>query len=254
MVLSKNLDDKVLERINLKKTVTLELICSEFAISESTCRRVFKRLEEKGLILRFHGGANSLDMKQDSIGVYDRFYTKADLKDLIAQEAAKMVRPFNTIFLMGGTTVSRMCKFIKDLPLKVITNSLLVFNELSMVKNIDLVLLGGNFNRDESDFRGPLTTINSKLFTCDHIFMGADGYIRNAGFSTEDEGVIDLYRSSMLLANNSYLLTDSSKFTNRGKAIIAPLKDVTHVFTDYLVPAEIVEELRESSINVVIAK
>src|SRR4051812_7798253 len=102
MVLSKNLDDKVLERINLKKTVTLELICSEFAISESTCRRVFKRLEEKGLILRFHGGANSLDMKQDSIGVYDRFYTKADLKDLIAQEAAKMVRPFNTIFLMGG--------------------------------------------------------------------------------------------------------------------------------------------------------
>lgn len=252
--MSKNLDDKVLERINLKKNVTLEMICSEFAISESTCRRVFKRLEEKGLILRFHGGANSLDMKQDNIGVYDRYYTKADLKEMIAKEAANMVKPFETIFLMGGTTVFRMCKFIKDLPLKVITNSLLVFSELSMLKNIDLVLLGGTFNREESDFRGPLTTANSKLFTCDHIFMGADGYINNAGFTTEDEGVIDLYRSSMMLANKSYLLTDSSKFKNRGKAIIAPLIDVTHVFTDYLVPSEIVAELRELSINVVIAK
>lgn len=252
--MSKNLDDKVLERINLKKTVTLEMICSEFAISESTCRRVFKRLEEKGLILRFHGGANSLDIKQESIGVYDRYYTKADFKEMIAIEAAKMVKPFETIFLMGGSTVFRMSKFIKELPLKVITNSLLVFSELSMVKNIDLVLLGGTFNREESDFRGPLTTANSKFFACDHLFMGADGYISNAGFTTEDEGLIDLYRSSLMLANQSYMLIDSSKFENRGKAIIAPLEDVTHVFTDHLVPAEIVKELKESSVNVVIAK
>jgi DeoR/GlpR family transcriptional regulator of sugar metabolism len=252
--LAKNLDDKVLERINLKKTVTLETICAEFAISESTCRRVFKRLHEKGLILRFHGGANSLDMKQESIGVYDRYYTKADLKEMIAKEAAKMVKPFETIFLMGGTTVFRMCKYIKDLQLKVITNSLLVFSELSMVKNIDLVLLGGTFNREESDFRGPLTTTNSKVFTCDHIFMGADGYISKAGFTTEDEGVIDLYRSSMMLAKKSYMLTDSSKFKNRGKAIIAPLTDVTDVFTDHLVPSEIVSELRGLSINVVVAQ
>lgn len=252
--MGKNLDDKVLERINLKKTVTIEMICSEFAISESTCRRVFKRLDEKGLILRFRGGANSLDMKQDNMRVYDRYYTKAHLKEMIAREAAKMVKPFETIYLMGGTTVFRMCKYIKDLPLKVITNSLLVFRELSMIKNIDLVLLGGTFNREESDFRGPLTTANAKLFTCDHMFMGADGYICNAGFTTDDEGVIDLYRSSILLSNKSYLLTDSSKFKNRGKAVIAPLMDVTNVFTDHLVPAEIIAELKEASINVVIAK
>lgn len=252
--MSKTLDDKVLERINLKKTVTIELICSEFAISESTCRRVLKRLDEKGLILRFHGGANSLEVKPESVGVYDRYYTKADLKDSIAKEAAKMVKPFETVFLLGGTTVFRMCKFIKELPLKVITNSLLVFNELSMTKNIELVLLGGTFNREESDFRGPLTTTNTKLFTCDHIFMGADGYISNAGFTTKDEGVIDLYRSSMMLANKSYLLTDSSKFKSRGKAVIAPLEEVTQVFTDHLVSKDIVAELKRFSINVVISK
>lgn len=253
-VLGKNLDDMVLERINIKKTVTLEMICAEFAISESTCRRVLKRLDEKGLIMRFHGGANSLDMKQESSGVYDRYYTKADLKEMIAKEAAKIVKPFETIFLMGGTTVFRMCKYIKDLQLKVITNSLLVFNELSMMKNIDLVLLGGTFNREESDFRGLLTTSNSKIFTCDHVFMGVNGYINNAGFTTEDEDAIELYRSSIALSNKSYVLTDSSKFMNRGKAIVAPLKDLTGIFTDHKAPSEIIAELKGVSINVVITK
>jgi len=252
--LGKNLDDKVLERINLKKTVTLETICAEFAISESTCRRVFKRLDEKGLILRFHGGANSLDMKQESTGVYDRYYTKADLKEVIAKEAAKMVKPFETIFLMGGSTVLRMCKYIKDLPIKVITNSLLVFNELSMMKNIDLILLGGTFNREESDFRGSFTTSNSKVYTCDHHFMGVDGYINNAGFTTEDEDTIELYRSCISMANKSYIVTDSSKFLNRGKAIIAPLVDLAGIFTDHKVPSEIVEEFRELQVNIVIIK
>ncbi|MDF2557573.1 MAG: DeoR/GlpR transcriptional regulator [Bacillales bacterium] len=252
--MTKTLDKKILETINRKKTVTITELCEEFDFSESSCRRALRRLEAQELISRFHGGANCLEKNQSHLDIYKRFNYNSDSKELIAQEAAKKIKPNSRIILLGGTTVFRICKYIKNMTLTVITNSIIVFNELSNCHNIELILLGGILNREEAELRGFLTVSNSKLFTCDHVFMGTEGYIKNAGLTTTDDESIELYHWCMALSQETNVLTDSSKFKKRSKAIVVSLNQITSLITDEGISKEIVDELSKNNINVQITK
>ena len=252
--MTKSLDKKVLETINRKKTVSIMELCKEFDFSESSCRRALRRLEAQELIARFHGGANCLEKNQSHLDVFKRFDTNADEKEIIAREAAKKIMPNSRIILLGGTTVFRICKYIKNMVLTVITNSIIVFNELSNYPKIELILLGGILNREEAELRGFLTVSNSKLFSCDHVFMGTEGYIKNAGLTTTDSESIELYHWCMALSQETNVLTDSTKFKRRGKAIVVSLEEITNLITDEGISKEVIEELSINNINVIISK
>ena len=51
----------ILDRVNKFNTVKLKDLVIELGASESTIRRDFDDLEDKGLIKRVHGGAMSID-------------------------------------------------------------------------------------------------------------------------------------------------------------------------------------------------
>lgn len=248
----KPLDKKILEFIKIKKTVTLVQLCKEFYMSESSGRRALSRLDELGLIQRYRGGANSVEKVHNHMDIHKRFDDNASLKEKIAIQASRMIKPHSTAVLLGGTTVFRMCKHIKNIPVTIITNSIIVFNELTGYENIQLILLGGEYNQHEAELRGFLTLSNSKLVTCDHLFMGADGLIKNVGFTTLDWDAIELYSWCMALSRSTNILIDSTKFHKRGKAVIAPLGNINCVVTDTGAPEEIVKNLEHHSIKVII--
>ncbi|MDF2536724.1 MAG: transcriptional regulator [Bacillales bacterium] len=252
--MTSSLDKKILETINRKKTVSNKELCSEFNFSESSCRRALSRLEAQSLITRFHGGANCLEKNQGHLDIFKRFEDNAESKEIIAQEAAKKIKPNSRIIMLGGSTVFRMCKYIKHIPLTVITNSIIVLNELSNYPKIELILLGGILNREEAELRGFLTVKNSKLFTCEHVFMGTEGYIKSAGLTTTDDESIELYHWCMALSQETNVLTDSSKFSKRGKAIVISLDEITNLITDEGISREIIDELLANNINIVIAR
>lgn len=252
--MTKLLDKKILETINRKKTVTIKELCEEFSFSESSCRRALGRLEAQHLIARFHGGANCIEKNQSQLAIHQRFNRNAEFKERIAKKAAESILPDSRIILLGGTTVFRICKYIKNMKLSVITNSIIVFNELSNCPNIELILLGGSFNREEGELRGFLTVNNSKLFTCDQVFMGTEGYIKNTGLTTTDEESIELYHWCMALSQETTVLTDSTKFKKRGKAIVVALNQITNLITDEGITEDIQKDLTDKNINVVLAK
>ena len=50
---------------------------------------------------------------------------------MIARTASKLIKEDSTIILLGGSTVCELCKY-KNMNITVITNSILVFNELNI--------------------------------------------------------------------------------------------------------------------------
>lgn len=246
------IDKKILDYINLKKTVTTLQLCDEFQISESSCRRALRKLDDKRLIARYFGGANSIEKIQNSTDVVIRFNQYDIQKDRIAKRSVESILPGSTIILLGGTTVFRICKYIKRLKITVITNSMLIFNELCECQDITLILLGGQYNRSEAELIGLLTISNSKIFICDYMFMGTNGYITNLGFTTDDIKAVELYSWCMTVANKTYVVVDSSKFHSRGKYIIAPIKEVSSVITDSGISKNIEQELIKNNIEVLI--
>ena len=165
-----------------------------------------------------------------------------------------MIKPHSTAVLLGGTTVFRICKHIKNIPITVITNSMIVFNELVDKEHIQLILLGGEYNRDEAELRGFLTLAGSKLMTCDYLFMGADGYVQNVGCTTADLEAMELYNWCMALSQSTIVLMDSTKFGKRGKAVIAAIKNIDIIITDNGISPEALRQMEENAVEVIIVE
>lgn len=252
--MKKEIQKKLLEFINIQKTVTTLELCDKFHLSESSCRRELHRLEDLNLIKRYHGGVNSLEKLGENESIKMRFTLEESKKESIAKEAAKLIQPESTIILLGGTTVFRMCKHIKQMKLTVITNSIIVFHELYNQKNIHMILLGGEYKKDEAELSGVLTITNSKVFVCDHVFMSVSGYVKNTGFTTTDPASVELYTWCMRLSNQVNLLCDSSKFENKGKIITASLGDIDYLITDEDIGDWAKQSLLQKDVRMIISK
>ena len=251
--MNKQLKNQVLEYIEIQKNVSSHELCDRFHLSESTCRRLLLKLQDEDKITRYRGGALAKQKNLENTDLSKRFTLFENEKEAIAREAAKLVSPNSTIMLMGGTTVYRMCKYLKNMHLTVITNSMIVFSQLQNQKGIQLILLGGIYVKEEEELSGVLTNTNSKLFTCDHLFMGAAGYIRNAGFTTSDLNSLELYSWCIALSEKVHLLFDSSKFSARGKAITVSNTELSSCISDSKMPADLIEEIESYGVNVMIA-
>jgi len=241
---------ELLDFINEKKHVSIADICETFKISESTARRLITYYVQKGRIGRYHGGAFSLelDKKTDALA---RIEVHAGKKLNIAKAAATIIQENSTIIILSGSTVSYLCRFIRDKKITVITNSLLVLDELKNCPNITMILLGGLYNHEESEVGGVLSNSGLSYLRADCLFMGASGFDEKSGFINKNLSV-ELYHTCINLCSECCVLVDSSKYNCGGTSIAAAPEQVKYLFTDSDLPAEAVTQFQKKSVIVVL--
>ncbi len=120
--MKQELAKEILDYIKIHQTVSTLELCDHYHLSESTVRRLLQRIEDSGQITRYHGGA-IFNGEPISSEIQKRYLDNVDSKDKIAKRAAEMVKPGSTIIMLGGTTVFRMCKYLRNKAITVITNS-----------------------------------------------------------------------------------------------------------------------------------
>ena len=241
--------EQVLKYINDNIHVTTFEICEHFNVSESTTRRVLTQLEESKAIGRYHGGAFSI--KQDySTKIALRMDVNTLTKIKIAQEAAESVMNGSTIILSSGTTVSYMCRFISHKDVTVITNSMLVLDELKCHRNIKLIILGGLYNNDEAEIGGVLSNSNLSYLRADKLFMGASSFSEKYGFINRNDS-LELFRSCIQSCDETSVLVDSSKYNKGGSAIAATPDQIKNLYTDALLPPDAVKSFTNKGIHVI---
>ncbi len=242
----------ILNYINLHEIGKTEQIAAALQISESTVRRALDRLERKGLIIRFHGGASKLRDKAES-EVTARFELHPQTKNRIAKTAAEMIRDGNIVILMGGTTVACMCKYLQNKRLTVITNSLLVFTMLKENPVIKLILLGGEYSPGEEELKGALTNTAILQLGADYLFSGASALNERRGFLTNQIDTIELYHNCFQATRKVVMLADSTKFGKNSIAVMAGCDRVDCLITDSGASEQEVNKFREANVQVVIA-
>lgn len=243
--------DRILEYINKKKHVSTKQLCDEFDISESTARRVTLKLADQGLITRFHGGASALTKPEIQSSVMARFQNNSDTKTRIAKKACEIIHDGATVILMGGSTICEMCQFLKDKHITVITNSMLVLNELQYYPNIRLIVLGGLFNLQECEVGGLLANMGLKMIRADFLFMGTYGFDEYYGFITANPS-IELYWTCLECSKIACVLADSSKYMSIGGSVTARTDQIHYLFSDSGLAPDACERIRQTGINVVL--
>lgn len=240
----------ILKYINDKQHVTIEQMCSDLSISESTARRAIVQLEAQGKINRFRGGAFVLQDAAKTL-VTTRQNLNTENKANIAKKAAALIKDSSTVILLSGSTVGNMCQYIKKKKITVITNSLIVLNELKSFVNIRLIVLGGLYNHEEAEFGGILSNPSLNYLRADRLFMGCSGFDEKHGFTNLNYSV-ELYRACIQACNDVCVLVDSSKYNQGGVSIAARPEQVKYLISDPGLSVEVVEAFKSKGISVIL--
>jgi DeoR family fructose operon transcriptional repressor len=220
----------ILEKLNLTGEVDIKLLAAELNISEITMRRDLNQLASDGQLYRTHGGA----MKVDPLQVPHDFINKAaknvEEKDKICRAAAKEINDGDIIFMDCGSTVFRLCQFIKSKKIKVITNSLPVIYELQN-SLVSLNIIGGEFNTERQAMHGKIADEHIARYRATKAFLGVDGVSRN-GLFANSELEADITQAFAANSTKTYLLCDNSKIGKETYLNFGELSMINSIITN----------------------
>jgi len=220
----------ILDELSKSGEVDIKKLAEVLHTSEITARRDLNQMASDGLLFRTYGGA----MKVNPLEIPHEFVNKAaknvDVKDKICRAAANFICDGDIIFMDCGSTVFRLCQFIKNKKIKVITNSLPVVYELQN-SQVSLNIIGGEFNAERQAVHGLMANWHIANYKVNKCFLGIDGISRNGLFAnTELEAEITTAFANR--SEKSYLLCDNSKIGKETYLRFARFDLINTIITD----------------------
>lgn len=245
---------QVTELINRQKTVTNAELMERFGISIETVRRDLDYLEQQGVLRKVYGGAVANVSLNSEPEYTSRTRTNYEEKNAIAREAAKLIRPGDTVYLGVGTTVQAMVQYIKNIgQLTVFTNALRTAVELMEIPDCTVILPGGQLRVKELTLSGFPAEENLLNFNVDKAFIGIGG-ITEDGVTDFHIGEARLHRQLVLNARQSVALADSTKLGVRAMNNVCTLEQIDLVVTDSKANQQTINALKKAGGKIIVAE
>jgi DeoR/GlpR family transcriptional regulator of sugar metabolism len=245
---------RLLRFVEQHQRVNVPQITEAFAISPATARRDLEALAEQGKIQRVHGGALAVRQAPPEPPVLQRSTEHAVEKLSIGRAAAQLIADGESVFIGSGTTAWDVARNLRSRQnLTVITNSLLVINELAEAPGVALVGLGGFFRRTELSFIGHIAAQTIAEVRADKVIIGIRAIDIAQGLTNDfmDEAMVD--RAILKIARQAIVVADHTKLGRVSAAFVAPLASIHTLVTDANASAEFVEAVREKGVQVITA-
>jgi DeoR/GlpR family transcriptional regulator of sugar metabolism len=240
---------QILRLLEHEGNVKVENLAERFAVSQVTIRKDLAELEEQGLLQRTYGGAVFSHRSRFNISFIERVQLKAGQKEGIARAAIEHIHEGDTIILDGGTTTLSLAAALvgRFRSLYVITNSVPASLELARA-GYELLLVGGQVRNHSLTLIGPVAVRTLENFHADRAFLGTSGTTLTHGHSTPNPLDAEVKRAMIRSADESYVLTDSSKFGHACLATYAGLEEVSLIITDSNIAQPFVEAFNKRGV------
>ena len=240
--------DAIVEMCRARGTVTVREIADILGVSDMTIRRDLMELSDEGRIVRFRGGAKTTDATLGRSLICEPSHLERQLlhieeKTHIAEIAATLVHENETIFLGSSTTVELAAQNLPAVPLRIVTNSLPIFNLFADGDIREVILIGGTYRYHSGTFMGPLAESALESLGFDKAFIGVNG-IQDGSLYTSYFDAGRLYQIALERADEHFVLADWSKMDMRGFYSFYDLDQRDTVITDPGADPEYLETLR----------
>lgn len=226
-------------------------IAQAVGASVPTLRRDLAELEEKGVVMRTHGGARLAEEFEVEVAFEQREAQSLTAKRAIGDLAYDLLRPGASIFLDSGTTVLQLARRIRvnPLPLNVFTNCLPAAQMLIDVAGVRVTLLGGQLRKENSSVVGPLAEDMLSGLWFSQLFLGAGAIGEDGNMTSVDENEARLNSVMLSRAEHSYLLADAGKFSQRLTYRVASISALKAVITDAAISPEWAERVQSLGVG-----
>lgn len=228
---------KIISILDEQEYISTKELAKRMNVTETTIRRNCEELEQKGLLVRVHGGAKSI--KKNSIlshtkecSMDEKIFIHHSEKDKICRKAASFVKDGDCVFLNGGTSIIPILSYLKGKKIKIVTHSSLI---ISMFEDPDaeLFAIGGKFVPEYKMSIGPFTLDALERFNFDHAFLSCAGLdLDRKLVYTAEIDTMAVKKKAMQLSTRSYLLVDSSKYAVKGFCSFINTDDFEAIISD----------------------
>lgn len=249
--------NKIKEILFDRQSVKVSELVSLFDVSEETIRRDLNQLEREGLIHKIYGGAVLVDELREAVQfippVQQRKVEYRDEKDAIGKEASKIVRDGQIIILDAGSTVWFVAKHLKGVKdLTIVTNSIDIAQECSMLDTAEIFLVGGKLQQKSMSLVGPQAQIEFQKYNADIVFLGASGISQRKGFTSSDIYEAEIKRSMLAAGQKVVVVADHSKFERQALISFAQFQDVDMFVTSDRADEMMLESIGRENVEVVV--
>ncbi|MDG4953227.1 DeoR family transcriptional regulator [Actinobacillus equuli subsp. equuli] len=240
----------IVKMVQEQGEVSVETLAGFFETSEVTIRKDLTALEESGLLLRRYGGA----VKIPSEMIEDSNEQLSKQKLAIANEAVKHIRDHNRIIIDSGSTTGAMVKALYQTGLVIMTNSLALATELTMLDNEPTVLMtGGTWDTRSDSFQGKVAEQVLRSYDFDQLFIGADGLDLVRGTTTFNE-LVGLSQVMAEVSREVIVLIESQKIGRKMPNLELEWQAVNKLITDADIDEEIKKAIESHGVEVIVAR
>ncbi len=238
--------NEILQLVNDRKRVQVTELSDVIGVSGVTIRQDLNFLEKEGYLKRVHGAAMALQ----SDDIDNRLEVRFDIKQALANKAADLVAPNETVLIEGGSANALLARTLAERgDVTIITPSAYIAH---LIRNTsaNIILLGGVYQHQGESLVGPLTKLCIENIHFSTAFLGIDGFQPDTGFTSRDMMRAEIATTILDKNRRNIVLTDSSKFGQIFPSTIGRLEQISIVLTDNSAPKEDINYLKQNGITV----
>ena len=245
---------RILELVRSSGAISLRELARQVRTSEVTVRRDLRALEAEGLLDRRHGGAVRPGGLSHEPSYSEKAHVAAEEKAAIAELAVSLVSDGDALVIGAGTTTQafarRLTRFTE---LTVVTNSVLVAQELARSRGVEVVMTGGLLRGSIHALVGSMTEQALAGVHSTRTFLSGNGLTGDRGLSTPNVIVAGVDRAMAAAAREVVVLADHTKIGVDAMMQTVEPSGITHLVTDDRAGAEHLDELRAAGVTVHVA-
>ncbi|MDD3067610.1 MAG: DeoR/GlpR family DNA-binding transcription regulator [Acholeplasmataceae bacterium] len=223
---------KILEILGNRGNITVDELASMLKVSKMTIRRDLEKLQESNLLQRTHGGAFINKTLIRELTYHEKRLENQSVKECIAGEVLRFVKPKMTIYVDAGTTTYEVATRLPQKELTIITNDIRIASQMMLTENT-CIFLGGVVMKEtgsSTDFHAIDMLDN---FNIDLAIMATSSIDSDLNLCTPEQGRQLIKRKAMENSDKRILVTDSTKFFSKSLYRICNLSDFDVVITDF---------------------
>lgn len=242
---------RILDLVRSSGAVSLRAISEAVQHSEVTVRRDLRLLEAQGLLDRRHGGAVSTAGRGHEPTYSEKSVVASLEKDAIGALAATLVTEGDAICVGAGTTTQAFARHLVGIgELTVITNSILVAQELARSRTIEVVMTGGTLRGSIYALVGSTAERALLGLHVHRVFLSGNGLTSNRGLSTPNPSVAGVDRALAEAGDEVVVLADHTKIGVETMAQTVPVDRIDHLITSDRTSLQMQREFADLDIQV----
>ena len=221
----------IVHQVNLHNKVLSNTLSSQIEVSEDTIRRDLQELNEKGKLIKVHGGALSHafnDITYPSKKIYSQ-----DNKKIIAEKAAGLIKDGMFVLTGGGTTIIEMARSLPvNLSATFISGSIPAIVEYMHHPLIDVIVIGDKLSKNSKITLGADAIARIKTLKPDLCILGINAIDLQHGITDSDWDVVQLKQTMIEASQKVVCLTISEKINTVQPIQVCALNKIDILITE----------------------